>query len=93
MMCWVAVGRTKVFLPAHRGGWLVVPLMHVWYSVVWMYSTELMEPYNSKSWLRSGLLGSRTEEPYLLASIDISMQTTYWIYPFRVLFTLLLYCA
>lgn len=51
---------------------------------VLLYSMQLMEPYNSRIWLKSGLLGSRTEEPYLLASIDISMQTAHWLYAFRV---------
>jgi len=52
-----------------------------------------MESYNSRSWLRSELLGSRTEEIYLLASIDVTMKTAHWLYPFRVLFSLLLYSA
>lgn len=40
-----------------------------------LYSVQLMEPYSTGSWLRSGLLGSRTWEPHLLPSVDVSMQT------------------
>lgn len=49
-----------------------------------LYSVQLMEPSSTRSWLRSGLLGSRTEEPQLLASVDVSVQTACWLYPFTV---------
>lgn len=48
-----------------------------------LWSVQSLEPCSTGSWLRSGLLGSRTQESHLLTSVDISMQTAGWLYPFR----------